>query len=148
MKDLGVLTAIASGAQPGPEPVMLAAGVLRCLERQQGTALMLSSVIAALGYGAAAAGRGAFMVEYLTRAAIGLAEDMQDMKREGVLPMGAPDGFEIDAGALETLKTAGGELPSLTELIIAARAENVTRPDISEGARVVDLTAARKLREG
>ncbi len=148
MKDLGILTAIASGAEPSPAPIMHAAGVLRCLERQQGTALMLSSVVAALGYGAVTTGRGTFIVDYFARAAAGLAEDMQDMQREGVLPMGAPDGFEIDAATLETLKTAGGEMPSLTELIIAARAENVARPDISDGTRVVDLSAVRAKREG
>jgi len=163
MKDLGIMTKIASGGQACPAPVIHAAGVLRCLERQQGTGLMLSSVLAALGYGAAATGRGAFMVVCFQRAAEGLAEDIADMEREGVLPPAAADGFEIDPDTMARL-FANGCPPGLSELIIQARSaydamttEQRAAHDEAqrqawanaprwgdEGTRVVDLSAFRK----
>jgi len=74
MKDLCFLKALASGAIEAEAPMIHAAGVLRCLERQQGTELMLSSVISALAEGARVVGQGPFMVDYLHFAATRLAE--------------------------------------------------------------------------
>ncbi|AUN31268.1 hypothetical protein [Niveispirillum cyanobacteriorum] len=150
MKDLGIMTEIASGRQACPAPVIHAAGVLRCLERQQGTSLMLSSVLAALGYGAAITGRGAFMVNCFSKAAEGLAEDIEDMQRDGVLPPAAADGFEMDPDTVAQLIVDGGNL-GLTELIIQAgwSNEGAAKPFCwPDEPNIVDLSAIRKQREG
>lgn len=97
MDDLRMLADLAAGKHECQAPVIHAAGILRCLETQQGTALMVSSVLAALGYGALVTGRHADMIGILRHAIEGMEEDIQDLAAAGRLPQASPGDGDLYA---------------------------------------------------